>query len=98
PALDHPCLSDCRPVAGGVLQEANASIRARCRGNRCAQRHRDPARALGILEVLYPAAARWPRLEQEASSSGVLRYGFEFASAYQEAAARPASPAVGSGC
>lgn len=47
--------------------------------------------------MLYPVAARWPLLEQKACASCVLRYGFEFASALQEAAARPPSPAAGPG-
>ena len=45
-------MSDCWPVAGGVLKKASTGIRTRRRSDWCAQCHHDPAWALGILEVL----------------------------------------------
>jgi len=53
--------------------------------------------ALGILEVLHQATVGRSLLEQETRTSGILRYGFEHASAMQEEIAGSTSATAGAG-
>lgn len=52
---------------------------------------------VGILEVLRQAMIGWLLLEQETCTSGILRYGFEYASAMQEEIAGSTSATAGAG-
>ena len=81
-------------VASGVLPASTVRSRARCRGDRCAERPCGGTRPLGLLEALRSAPCARAGVESQACAPRVLRVAVEPAAPHREARAEAGAAAL----